>query len=39
VQGTAEGHTFDRQELNALLALAESGIAELTTLQLTARQT
>ena len=39
VQGTAEGHTFDRQDLNALLALAESGIAELTTLQLTSRQT
>ena len=29
VQGTAEGHTFDRQELNALLDLAEMGIREL----------
>ena len=33
VQGTAEGHTFDRDELNALLALAEKGIAELAVLQ------
>lgn len=38
VQGTAEGHTIDRHELNALLALAEGGIAELTGLQLAARQ-
>jgi ribonuclease PH len=38
VQGTAEGHTFDRQELNDLLGLAEVGIAELTTMQLSARQ-
>ena len=29
VQGTAEGHTFDRQELDALLNLAESGIRRL----------
>ncbi len=29
VQGTAEGHTFDRQELDALLDLAETGIREL----------
>ncbi|WP_345304624.1 ribonuclease PH [Lysobacter hankyongensis] len=29
VQGTAEGHAFRRDELNALLNLAESGIAEL----------
>lgn len=29
VQGTAEGHTFDRQELDALLNLAESGIRQL----------
>jgi ribonuclease PH len=29
VQGTAEGHTFDRQELDALLNLAESGIGQL----------
>lgn len=30
VQGTAEGAPFDRAELDALLALAESGCAELT---------
>jgi len=29
VQGTAEGHTFDRQELDELLNLAESGIYQL----------
>src|SRR5215210_6984795 len=29
VQGTAEGETFSRQELDALLALAQRGIAEL----------
>ena len=29
VQGTAEGHAFRREELDALLALAESGIAGL----------
>ena len=29
VQGTAEGAAFTRTELNALLALAEQGIAEL----------
>ncbi|WP_129668006.1 ribonuclease PH [Phytoactinopolyspora endophytica] len=33
VQGTAEGAPFDRAELDALLALAESGCAELTRLQ------
>ena len=33
VQGTAEGHTFDRTELNALLQLAEHGISELARLQ------
>ncbi|WP_265444769.1 ribonuclease PH [Flexivirga meconopsidis] len=33
VQGTAEGAPFDRAELDALLGLAEKGIAELTTLQ------
>ncbi|HSK27254.1 MAG TPA: ribonuclease PH [Jiangellales bacterium] len=33
VQGTAEGAPFDRAELDALLALAERGCAELTTLQ------
>ena len=33
VQGTAEGAAFSRAEMNALLALAEKGIAELTALQ------
>ena len=33
VQGTAEGATFSRAELNALLDLAEAGIHDLTQLQ------
>ena len=33
VQGTAEGAAFTRAEMDALLALAESGIAELVTMQ------
>jgi ribonuclease PH len=33
VQGTAEGETFSRQELNSMLELAEKGIAELSLLQ------
>ncbi|MEO5659100.1 MAG: ribonuclease PH [Polaromonas sp.] len=33
VQGTAEGAAFSRQEMNALLLLAEKGIAELVALQ------
>jgi len=33
VQGTAEGVPFDRAELDALLALAEKGCADLTRLQ------
>jgi len=33
VQGTAEGHAFRRDELDALLALAEKGVAELVALQ------
>ena len=33
VQGTAEGAAFSRTEMDALLALAEKGIAELVTLQ------
>ena len=33
VQGTAEGAPFDRAELDALLALAEKGCADLTRLQ------
>ncbi|WAH65374.1 ribonuclease PH [Xanthomonas hortorum] len=33
LQGTAEGHAFRRDELNALLALAEKGMSELFALQ------
>jgi len=33
VQGTAEGHAFRREELDAMLALAEAGIKELMTKQ------
>src|SRR5947208_5232759 len=33
VQGTAEGEAFDRAELDALLALADKGCADLTRLQ------
>jgi ribonuclease PH len=33
VQGTAEGAPFSRQELDALLALAEGGIRELVVAQ------
>jgi ribonuclease PH len=33
VQGTAEGEPFSRGELDELLNLAESGIAELTKIQ------
>lgn len=33
VQGTAEGHAFRKDELDAMLALAEKGIAELVVLQ------
>ena len=33
VQGTAEGAAFSRQEMDALLALAEKGVAELVALQ------
>jgi len=29
VQGTAEGHPFSRDEMDALLELAKSGIAQL----------
>ncbi len=29
VQGTAEGHAFRRDELNAMLDLADKGITEL----------
>ena len=33
VQGTAEGAAFSRQEMNALLELAEKGISDLVLLQ------
>jgi ribonuclease PH len=33
LQGTAEGHAFRRDELNAMTALAEAGIAQLVELQ------
>ncbi len=29
LQGTAEGHAFRREEMDALLALAQKGIGEL----------
>jgi ribonuclease PH len=38
VQGTAEGHAFRREELDAMLNLAASGTAQLFSLQLQARQ-
>jgi ribonuclease PH len=37
VQGTAEGAPFDKAELDALLALAAKGCADLTVLQREAR--
>jgi len=33
VQGTAEGHAFRRQEMDAMLALAEKGVGELVAMQ------
>jgi len=33
VQGTAEGAPFTRSDMNALLDLAQAGIAEIVTLQ------
>jgi ribonuclease PH len=33
VQGTAEGAAFSRKEMDALLALAEKGIADLVVMQ------
>lgn len=39
VQGTAEGHAFRREELDALLDLASAGIATLIELQEAARST
>jgi len=38
VQGTAEGHAFRKDELNAMLELAEQGINQLLTYQATALQ-
>ncbi|MDO9010271.1 MAG: ribonuclease PH [Gallionella sp.] len=38
VQGTAEGHAFSRAEMDELLGLASSGIAELIRMQKTALQ-
>jgi ribonuclease PH len=29
VQGTAEGHAFSREEMNALLELAQAGISQI----------
>ncbi|MCW8933730.1 MAG: ribonuclease PH [Gammaproteobacteria bacterium] len=39
VQGTAEGHAFNQDELNAMLDLAKKGIGELMQAQQTALQT
>lgn len=33
VQGTAEGHAFSRNEMNALLDLAQGGITQLIEMQ------
>ena len=33
LQGTAEGHAFRREELDAMLALASKGVTELCELQ------
>jgi ribonuclease PH len=33
LQGTAEGHAFRREELDALIGLAQKGIAELCAMQ------
>ena len=38
VQGTAEGHAFRREELDAMLNLAATGTARLFSLQVQARQ-
>ncbi|MCW9048563.1 MAG: ribonuclease PH [Gammaproteobacteria bacterium] len=39
IQGTAEGHAFNQDELNAMLDLAKKGIGELMQAQQTALQT
>jgi len=33
VQGTAEGHAFRRTEMDAMMQLAEAGVAQLVALQ------
>ena len=33
IQGTAEGHAFRREEMNAMLVLAEKGVGELVAMQ------
>jgi ribonuclease PH len=38
LQGTAEGHAFHRHELDELLNLAASGVAQLLSLQMQALQ-
>jgi ribonuclease PH len=38
VQGTAEGHAFRREELDAMLNLAATGTSRLFGLQLQSRQ-
>ena len=38
IQGTAEGHTFDREMLDRLLDLAQSGIGNLGQLAAQSRQ-
>ena len=38
IQGTAEGHAFRREELDAMLTLATAGITQLHTLQRAALQ-
>jgi len=38
IQGTAEGHAFARNELDALLGHAEKGIGELIAAQRAARE-
>jgi ribonuclease PH len=37
VQGTAEGDPFDRAQLDAMLDMAEAGIAELVAIQQASR--
>ena len=39
VQGTAEGHAFDRSEFDSLLGLATKGVSEILELQASAIET